>query len=219
MDFMILLFAGLNPAQKISILTVVVCAMISALVLVLVRRRHRHQIQTLLARLEELESQGSLVPPTPFPAGSPAPKAEDSVSLFGPGLDDPLAGKTSDVRRIVEGDEPGRSLANQAILCVHQHLEDNLKPHELAAELFISLRTLERGLAASLDCSPSQLIMAMKLRNAKRLLKSGDYRVGEVAYQLGFSSPGHFSRRFKTFYGCSPSELLRKESSKLKESA
>lgn len=215
---MVSLLAGPNPALKISILTVFVCALVAAGILTLVRRRHRQQIQALLARLEELESQGSLVPPTPFSATS-TPKADESVSLIGRGLDDPLAGKTSDVRRIVEGDEPGRSLANQAILCVHHHLEESLKPHELAAELFISLRTLERGLAASLDCSPSQLIMAMKLRSAKRMLKSGDYRVGEVAHSLGFSSPGHFSRRFKTFYGCSPSALLRKESSRFKESA
>ena len=218
MEFIASLFTGLHPDLKISVFTVAVCAVFFALIIFLVRRRHRHQIQALLARLEELETLDRLVPLSPFPTDLSPKSPEDSVSLLSHGVDDPLAGKTSDVRRIVEGAEPGRSLANQAILCVYQHLEVNLKPNELAAELFISLRTLERGLSASLDCSPSQLIMAMKLRNAKKLLQSGDFRVGEVAHRLGFSSPGHFSRRFKTFYGRSPSELLRRNSSKLRES-
>ena len=46
----------------------------------------------------------------------------------------------------------------------------------------------------------------MKMREAKRLLEVGDLRVNEVASRLGFSSPFYFSRRFRTFFGMSPSE-------------
>ena len=83
----------------------------------------------------------------------------------------------------------------------------NLAPADLAAALCVSLRTLERGLASALDCTPSQLILAMKMREARRMLRSGRYRVGEVADRLGFPSQFHFSRRFKAYYRVPPSEL------------
>ena len=98
------------------------------------------------------------------------------------------------------------SLADQAIVKIHQHLDDGYRPAQLADDLHISLRTLERGLADLFDCSPSQLITAMKMREARRLLVTREYRVNEVASRLGFSSPFYFSRRFRTFFGVSPSQ-------------
>ena len=91
------------------------------------------------------------------------------------------------------------SLAGQAIALVHSRIEARLSPTELAGDLAISLRTLERGLAAELGCTPRQLISAMKMREARRMLVSGKYRVNEVAMRLGFATPSHFSRCFRTF--------------------
>ena len=41
------------------------------------------------------------------------------------------------------------------------------------------------------------------------VLLAGNLRVTEVAYRLGFSSPAHFSTRFRSFYRCAPSSYLR----------
>ena len=129
---------------------------------------------------------------------------DDSITPSG----DVLAGKTSYVRHLVEsGGSTAQGLADQAIFCVHKHLEENVPPGEIADELYVSLRTLERGLAVALDCTPSQLILAMKMREARRMLKVDHLRVSEVAERLGFANPFHFSRRFKSFYRVSPSEL------------
>jgi AraC-like DNA-binding protein len=111
---------------------------------------------------------------------------------------------------MVEGaSAEAKSLSDRVILCIHHNLHRSLTPGQLAEELRVSLRTLQRVLAATLDCTPRQLIFAMKMRAARRLLLSGDYRVNEVAYRLGFSSPGHFSTRFRSFYRMPPSRLLR----------
>ena len=121
---------------------------------------------------------------------------------------DVLAGRTTYVRRLVTGPEGvSSSLADQVILCVHRRLEEPLTPGGVAKELFVSLRTLERGLAASLGCTPRQLILAMKMREAKNILAEGRLTVSETSYRLGFSSPAYFSRRFTAFFSRTPSSM------------
>lgn len=175
-----------------------------------VQARQRRQMAALLQRLEGLEARWAAVvsnPPTGPIAVTSAPDKVSGTSTFTPS-GDVLAGMTSHVERIVQsGGSIAQSLADQAIFCVQRHLNENVTPNQIAAELFVSLRTLERGLGVALDCTPSQLILAMKMREARRLLKSGECRVADVADRLGFANPFHFSRRFKSFYRVSPSEL------------
>jgi AraC-like DNA-binding protein len=191
----------------------VAIAALAAVLVVRAQRRSRRQISELLARLERLEQHHR--EPT---AGreTTAPRAETAVPPQSvaaseqetPPSGDVLAGLTSHIRRLVQ--VPGGetvSLADQAIVCIHRHLEANVQPAQVAEELFVSLRTLERGLAMTLDCTPRQLIVAMKMREARRLLLAGGHRVADVAERLGFADPFHFSRRFKAFYGVSPSEV------------
>lgn len=176
--------------------------------------RQRRRIDRLLQRIERLElrwdQEPRLAMPDPastdFPGGAPQPAVEPAPD------GDVLAGLTSHVRHVVEGDgATAVGLADQAIVGIHNRLSVNLTPADLAAALCVSLRTLERGLAAALDCTPSQLILAMKMREARNMLRSGRYRVSEVADRLGFSSPFHFSRRFKAYYRVPPSELRSPE--------
>jgi AraC family carnitine catabolism transcriptional activator len=102
-----------------------------------------------------------------------------------------------------------RTLADRTILAIHSRIEQRVSPRQLADDLNVSLRTLQRVLAATLECTPRQLIVTMKMREARRLLLTGDLRVTEVAYRLGFSSPAHFSNRFRSFYRCPPSSFIR----------
>lgn len=193
----------------LGVAAAVLLAVVVALLLVL-QRRQRQQMRALLGRLERLEAHwtGGLHPEAPAMAGVASQVAtqagDDSITPSG----DVLAGRTSYVRHLVEsGGSTAQGLADQAIFCVHKHLEANVTPGEIADELYVSLRTLERGLAVALDCTPSQLILAMKMREARRMLKVEHLRVSEVAERLGFANPFHFSRRFKSFYRVSPSEL------------
>lgn len=61
---------------------------------------------------------------------------------------------SSHVQRSVAGVAGARSLADQAIACVHRRIRANLTPSRIAADLYASLRTLERGLAATLEGGP-----------------------------------------------------------------
>jgi len=171
-----------------------------------IQQRQRQQIRQLLARLEVVEAETEIFVHSSGSDEPVRPIAVEERSGETPS-DDVLAGYTSYVRRVVA--EPGEaptSLSGQVIVKIYEHLEDGYRPAQLADDLFISLRTLERGLTEVFDCSPSQLITAMKMREAWRMLESGEYRVNEVASRLGFSSPFYFSRRFRTFFGSAPSK-------------
>jgi len=192
-----------------------------AVVLVLViQSRHRRKMEALMERLGELEERRGAEPdtgtadsPSPHAAAADEPLAGDTGESLPP-TGDVLAGRTSYVRRVVEGSAgEAASLADQAVACIHGHLEENVTPGQVADELYVSLRTLERGLAVTLECTPSQLILAMKMREARHMLLSGSYRVNEVAYRLGFTNPSHFSKRFKSFYRKAPSDYVRRSTS------
>jgi AraC-like DNA-binding protein len=187
---------------------------VAVVTLMLSQRRTRCQVDALMGRIDELEQR---VPGGGAASGaSPAAAESDLTAASSDDIEenlsrDVLAGRTSFVRRAVEGElSRPSSLAGQAIGLVHSRIQENLLPAELAAELAISLRTLERGLAAELGCSPRQLIVAMKMREARRLLESGRFRVNEVASRLGFATPSHFSRSFRAFYRLPPSTVARK---------
>ena len=171
------------------------------------QRRQREEIRSLMDRVSELAERVESASPATSEESREEPPNRSWELSAAPSAD-VLAGRTSTVRRVVEGRSIGESLAEQAIAGAHAHLTEAQSPADLAQCLHVSLRTLERGLRVSLDCTPRQLILAMKMREARRRLLSGDHRVGEVALALGFSSPAHFSVRFRSFYREPPSKLV-----------
>jgi len=90
---------------------------------------------------------------------------------------------------------------------INSRLEERTTPTELAYELDITLRTLQRRLAQTLDCTPSELIIAVTMREAKRRLVVDGLQVQEVARSLGFDNPFYSSRRISAYYRVAPSEL------------
>jgi AraC-like DNA-binding protein len=165
-------------------------------------RGERRQLDALMGRLDRAESEAR----APAAGIAPTPALERVPPVPG----DVLAGRTSYVAAMVAGAGGDiTSLSDKTILTIHARIEDSLTPGELALNLNVSLRTLERVLAATLQCTPRQLILTMKMREARRLIVAGNLRVGEVAFRLGFPSAAHFSTRFKRFYGTTPSSLQR----------
>jgi AraC-like DNA-binding protein len=159
----------------------------------------------------------------PPPAAPPQDSATDDVPPVAPspkGTVDPydpsareLVARIAEVEQQECAEEPvgvpeGRALAEQTLAWVLQHLSANPSVADLAKAMHVTPRTLQRGLQRSLECTPRELLLTVRMREAKRLLKTGAYRVSEAAYEVGFEDPAHFSRRFKAYYGCTPSELV-----------
>lgn len=111
------------------------------------------------------------------------------------------------------GDDVGadewQALAEMTLAYVKLHVSENLSVADLAQALHMSSRTLQRGLKRALGCTPRELILAVRMTEAKQLLKTGVHRVGDVGYQVGFEDPAHFSRRFKAYFRCTPSDFAQ----------
>ena len=63
------------------------------------------------------------------------------------------------------------------------------------------------------DCTFVDLLNKKRIAAAQDLLRTGSYRVNEVAGQTGFSHPTYFSTLFKKQTGMSPKEFMAREDS------
>ena len=58
--------------------------------------------------------------------------------------------------------------------------------------------------------SPLQYINEVRVKKAMNLLKRRENTVAEIADSVGFTDYNHFGRQFRRYYGCPPSEILKK---------
>ncbi len=84
------------------------------------------------------------------------------------------------------------------------NLEEPLSPSTLARQAGLSTRQLERLFRRYLDRSPKRYYLELRLKKARSLLLQTDMSVINVALACGFSSPSHFSKCYRAFYGRTP---------------
>lgn len=91
-----------------------------------------------------------------------------------------------------------------------RNIEDaNLDVEKLAGILNMTRTTLYRKMKAITDLSPIEFINCIRLKKAAELLALGDYKVYEVADQVGFSSQSNFARSFQKQYNMSPTHYIQ----------
>ncbi len=97
-------------------------------------------------------------------------------------------------------------LVRQAISLIERNMEDPLSVPEVAAELGVSQRQLERQFKRHVGCTVVQFGLLLRLQNARVLLISTELSVREVATASGFNTLSHFAHSFGKFFGRRPSE-------------
>lgn len=78
---------------------------------------------------------------------------------------------------------------------------------QIARDLNLSLRQLERIMKSTFGLSYSELYNKHKFTLAYQLLRNMNMKVKEVSSFLGYSDEANFSRAFKKYYGFSPVKL------------
>jgi len=58
--------------------------------------------------------------------------------------------------------------------------------------------------------TPHHFLTRLRIDRAKALLAAGELAVTEICWEVGYSSLGSFSTRFKEVTGCSPSDYRRR---------
>ncbi len=94
---------------------------------------------------------------------------------------------------------------------VDMHFKTKRQVKDYAELLFKSPKTLSNLFAVYNQKSPQQIIKERVVLEAKRMLHFTDKQTREIAYDLGFDDPAHFSRYFKKIAGVSPSEYKEEQ--------
>lgn len=97
---------------------------------------------------------------------------------------------------------------------IQRSVEENyLKPefnaHRLADELCVSRVQLYRKAKEAQLASPAILIRDRRLKEAYKLLHSGEYCVTAACFDSGFNHLSYFARCFRNKYGMNPSQAVR----------
>lgn len=95
-------------------------------------------------------------------------------------------------------------------ILVEQHFKEKHQVADYAELLFKSPKTLSNFFKKHEVNSPLKIINNRIAAEAKRLLLYSDKSAEEIAYELGYNEPSHFSKFFKTQVGLSPLAFRRK---------
>lgn len=117
-------------------------------------------------------------------------------------------GKNAQKINVEFDNERDRVFYDNFVQVVEEHYQDDDFSRALAAQkLFVSERQLNRKLSALIDYNFTDYLRKYRLEKAKKLLSKG-IAVGDVSYQVGFSSQSYFGTCFKAEFGVTPSAFV-----------
>ncbi|WP_347558764.1 helix-turn-helix domain-containing protein [Robbsia sp. KACC 23696] len=90
---------------------------------------------------------------------------------------------------------------------IDQHYRENLPLQDYASMMAVSLVQLRAACASAADQSPTKMIHARIITEAKRTLIFGDMSVEQIAFWLGFGDAAYFTRFFRREVGQAPSQF------------
>ena len=99
---------------------------------------------------------------------------------------------------------------------MHSHLAHSLTIAQLCRQIGVSRRNLFYAFDAVLGISPYQYLRTIRLNAVRRTLKRlplGNGRIGDLAWEYGFSSPSQFAADYKYRFGELPSETVPRPAS------
>ena len=97
-----------------------------------------------------------------------------------------------------------QSLSEKLLTLMENNLDFPLTTAQIAEQLGVSSRTLERHCKRHFGYTPMRLYLGVRLQAARNFLFYEDYSIKDVALAYGFSSPAIFSRTFKVYFGQTP---------------
>jgi len=90
-------------------------------------------------------------------------------------------------------------------LVAKMYLETDLGIQQLASNMAMSERQLQRKMKVILGTTPNNFIKEFRLAKAQILLQNGS-KIGRIALDVGFSSQTYFGRCFKESFNCTPKQ-------------
>ena len=103
------------------------------------------------------------------------------------------------------------ALLKRAVAIVEKNMDNiEFSTDEFAREMNMSRSNLHLKLKAITGESTIDFIRKIRFNEAAKLLKDGRYTVAEVSTMVGFNTPSYFATSFKKYFGCLPTEYIKK---------
>lgn len=94
----------------------------------------------------------------------------------------------------------------RAVFFMEQNISSPVSTEDVAEELELSTRQLERLFHIYLRESPASYFRKLRLRHANWLLHNTKRPITDIALECGFSDSSHFAKRFKELFGQAPGQ-------------
>ena len=103
------------------------------------------------------------------------------------------------------------ALLKRAMAIVEKNMDNiEFSTDEFAREMNMSRSNLHLKLKAITGESTIDFIRKIRFNEAAKLLKDGRYTVAEVSTMVGFNTPSYFATSSKKYFGCLPTEYIKK---------
>lgn len=131
------------------------------------------------------------------------PRAARRVGLFRP-------------VEIVERESAGLPASDDALVLaalkiIHAHAANGLRVNEIAAQLHVTLRTLELRLSAA-HISIKRELARRRLASIERMVRTTNTPLAEIARQHSYTGTAHFTTAYKKVFGTTPAAARRTSS-------
>lgn len=97
----------------------------------------------------------------------------------------------------------------QALEAVEKNMDNpDFSVEDFSRDMFMNRVTLYRKILSLTGKTPIEFIRSIRLKRAAQLLEKSGMSVSEIAYEVGFNNPKHFSKFFKEEFKVSPSQYV-----------
>ncbi|MGI9457715.1 MAG: substrate-binding domain-containing protein [Aeoliella sp.] len=105
------------------------------------------------------------------------------------------------------------SMVRSALKFIQKNATRDIRVGDVVDDLAIARRSLEQRFVRSLGRTPAEEIRRVRIEAAKQLLVDTNLTMAKIALQCGFGHQDLFSRIFRRFVGCTPTEYRRQHGS------
>lgn len=113
--------------------------------------------------------------------------------IFSRGTDRFVSGMSCEISQVVE--------------YINDHLQDKIDIDALADRVYLSHTGLIWRFKKELNMTPSEYLIAVRMRRAKQLLLEKDISIGQIAEKCGYANTYYFSNAFRRYVGMRPSDF------------